>query len=523
MRSRTRRLRDGGAALTIALMATAMPPGVRAQSTLPDSATPVLDGGELDVREHELDNGMRFLILPRPGAPTVTFVAHVPVGSVNESLGTTGIAHFLEHLLFKGTTTIGTTDAGAERAIFDRMDAAHDSLLAVMGRRLDPDSVALRRLETRIEVLEDSARAYVVPNQFDRILSRNGARGLNASTSYEETRYYVSLPSNRAKLWFVLEADRLRNPVFREFYTERDVIAEERRLRIETSPAGLLYEAHFGAAFRVHPYGVPPTGHMDDILTLSRPRVREHFERYYGPNNTTVAMVGDIDPDSAVIWAERYFGPIEPSAPAPPVLVREPEQRGERRVEVRFDAEPQLRIGWKIPEATHPDSPGLAMLANLLVAGRDTRLYRRLVRDERLATAVTAGTGPGSRYPGLFTIQATPRSPHSAEEVETAIYQELERLRTTPPSPDELERVRTRLVASEIRRLASKEGLAFQIVASEALWGDWRETFRAQERMQSVSADDIVDLLNRYFEPERRTVAILRRGDPAADDPGGAR
>jgi predicted Zn-dependent peptidase len=491
------------------LLGPAILPGAAA----PGVAQTVADGRELPVREVVLDNGMHFLILPREGAATVSFVSHVPVGSVNESLGTTGIAHFLEHLLFKGTTSIGTTDVEAERGLFAAMDAAHDSLVRARGALPEPDPEEVARLEERIRELEDQARIHVVPGEFDRILSRRGARGLNATTSYEATEYFVSLPANRAKLWFVLEADRMMNPVFREFFAERDVIAEERRARIDASPGGRLYEAHVATAFHVHPYGVHPIGHMSDIQSISRPQVEDYYRRYYGPNNTLVAIVGGIDPDSAATWAEAYFGRLEPGDPPPPVLAREPAQRGERRVEVTHDAEPDLRIGWRIPSNYHEDAPALAMLANILTGGRDARLFRRLVRNDRLATFVSAGAGPSGRYPGLFVVHATPRVPHQPEEVEAAVYEELARLKRDPPTEMELERVRTRLEAARIRRLTSSQGLAFQLVGSQAFWGDWRETFRIQERMQAVTAEDIVGVVERYFHPEGRTVAVLRRAE----------
>jgi len=475
----------------------------------------------LEVQEHTLDNGMHFLLLPREGAPTVSFVVHVPVGSVNEALGTTGIAHFLEHLLFKGTTTIGTRDLEAERELFQKMDAVHDSLVLARGRLPVPDSARISTLESRLSALEDSARAYVVSGEFDDILSRAGARGLNASLSYEATRYFVELPANRAELWFAMEADRMRNPVFREFYAERDVIAEERRSRLETSPGGLLQEAFMGAAFRVHPYGVSPIGHMADILTLSRREVEAYYERYYGPNNTIVAMVGAFDPDSARVWAEAYFGPMERGDPAPPVLATEPEQRGERRVEVRHDAEPQIMVGWKVPSRYHADAPGLGVLANLLAAGRDARLYRRLVREDRIAASVSAGPNPSGRYPGLFTIQAVPRAPHTPEEVEAAIYEELDRLRTEPPTEDEMERVRRRLEAARVRRLTSDLGLAFQIAESHAVWGSWERTFETQTLMQEVSSGDVLRILDSYLTPDRRTVGILRREAPATTEDDG--
>lgn len=469
----------------------------------------IANGRDLPVKELVLGNGMRFLLLDRPGAPTVSFVVHVPVGSIHEPPGQTGISHFLEHLLFKGTTTIGTTDLEAERIHLAAADAVHDSIVRTHTEP-SPEPGLVEALEERLEALEDSARAYVIPNEYDRIFSENGARGPNATTSYEATSYYVSLPSNRAKLWFVLESDRMRSSVLREFFTERQVVMEERRLRTEASPAGLLSVAYHRAAFTEHPYGVPPIGYRENLLSLSRREVEAYYQQYYGPTQTTVAIVGRFEADSAAVWAERYFGPLEPRGSAPPMPRLEGVQREPRRIEIRYDAEPAIRIGWKVPSELAPEAPALKVLANLLVGSRDARLYQRLVRDDRIAASVFAGTGPGQLHPGLFTIQATPLAPHAPEEVEAAIYDELDRLRRVPPTEEELRRVRTSLLAADVRRLASSQGLAFQIASSQAIWGDWRETFRLQERMREVGQEEIVRMIDEYFRPEGRTVAILR-------------
>ena len=503
----------------LAALVTATPADARQPESGQNVSAPP-DGSLLPVVEHTLANGMRFLILRRATSPTVSFVVHVPVGSTHEALGNTGAAHLLEHLLFKGSSTIGTSDADAERRLFQQMDAVHDSLRHLRGTppppRGDADALAAReaeeaRLVERIRALEDSARTYVVPNEFDDILSRNGARGLNASTSWESTEYYVELPANRARLWFVLESDRMRDPVFREFYREREVVEEERRARMESDPGGRLWEEHTAAAFRVHPYGVAPIGHMEDIRNLTRAQMEEFHRLHYGPENTVVAIVGAIEPDSAIAWADAHFADLERRGPPPPLLAVEPAQRGERRLDVLADAEPQIRVGWKVGDGRDPDLPALAMLANVLVGGRDARLHRRLVRDDRLATFVSAGVTPSGRDPGLFTIHAAPRAPHTAAEVESVIYQELDRLRTDPPTPLELERVRTRLEASRVRRLVSNQGLAFQLAGSAAAWGDWRTTFELQSRLQQVTADDIVSAVERWFTAETRTVGILRR------------
>jgi predicted Zn-dependent peptidase len=460
------------------------------------------------VREIALDNGMRFLVLQKAGSPTVAFVARFAVGGINERPGTTGIAHLLEHLLFKGTSSIGTRDVAAERELFDRMDAAYDSLLVVRANGAAP-----AELEGRIDALEDSAAFFVIPNELDRILTEAGARGLNATTTHDATTYFVELPANRAELWFALESERMRDPVFREFYRERDVVIEERHLRIDTSPGGRLAESHGAAAFTVHPYGQPVAGHLADLESLTRREVEAYYERFYGPNNVVVAIVGDIDPDLAERWARRYFADIPRGEDPPVVAAEEPPQNAERRVEVEWDAEPRLRMGWHIPAHLHPDDPALAVLGAVLTGGRTARLQRRLVMEERIASGISAFTGPGDRHPRLFLIEALPRSPHTTAEVEVAVYEEVARLAAEGPTADELERVQNQIAAGNVRRIEANLGLAFQLADSESLAGDWRWTFQEAARLSAVTAADVRRVAAQYLTPTHRTVATLVRAD----------
>jgi predicted Zn-dependent peptidase len=492
--------------------------GLRIAAVLATLGTPLAarsqertPGERLPVRETTLDNGMRVLALERRGAPTVAFVVQYDVGSLQEHLGDTGTAHLLEHLLFKGTTTVGTRNLQAELALFARMDAAHDTLIRA---RAAGDSADVTRLGTVIDALEDTARIFVVPNEYDRILTRAGAQGLNATTTNESTSYFVELPANRAELWFVLEADRMANPVFREFYTERKVVMEERSTRTDTDPGGLLYEAHLAAAFTMHPYGVPVVGYMSDLENLGRQDVERYYRRFYGPNHAVVVVVGDIDADRTLRWARKYFGPIPRGEDSPPVLAREPRQHGARRVDIVWDAEPSVRIGWHVPSALDADAPALTMLTSLLTGGRTSRLYRRLILDDRSATGVYSSLGPGERFPQLFQIEATPRAPHTTADVERAVYEEIERLATEGPTQQELERVRNQVDAGNIRRLQSNVGLAFQIAESTTLTGDWRDTFRLSERIEGVTAADVRRVAAAYLTRENRTVATLRRKEP---------
>jgi predicted Zn-dependent peptidase len=299
------------------------------------------------------------------------------------------------------------------------------------------------------------------------------------------------------------------NPVFREFYAERDVVAEERRMRVEVNPAGALAEAHLASAFRMHPYGVPVVGYMADLQVMSRQDVERYYRLYYGPNNAIVGIVGDLDPDQIEAWARKYFAAI-PNAELPPVVTAvEPSQRGERRTELEWDAQPQLQIGWHVPTGTDPDAPSLAILSSLLTGGRTSRLYRSLVLESRAATAVFSSLGPGMRYPQLLQISATPRAPHTTMQLEELIYEELELLIQEGPTDSEIERVRNQISAGSVRRIQSNIGLAFQLVESVALFNDWRETFRYSDKLRAVTADDVMRIARTYLTRSNRTVTTL--------------
>jgi predicted Zn-dependent peptidase len=486
----------------LALLATLAPPPVQAQES---------PGEKLPVVTHVLKNGMTFLLLRREGAPTVSFVTHFRAGGVDEWTGISGTAHLFEHMLFKGTRTIGTRDYAAEQALFPRIDAVADSFTAEFRKGALTDSTRLKRLRDRLKQLEDSARQYVVGNEFWRILTENGAEDLNASTGTDLTNYYFSLPANRAKLWFLLESDRIRNPVLREFYTERDVVMEERRLRVETQPSGLLFEEFLQAAFRVHPYGRPVVGVASEIQAVSRDAAREYYRRYYGVNNAVVAIVGDINVDSIKAWATAYFGDLAAGEPHRPVVTQEPPQHGERRIEVQFDANPLVVIGYHVPSAGHADAPALAVLSQVLTGGRTSRLYQRLVIRDRVATAIVSFTPPGALYPRAFAFQGVPIAPHTTQEIEQAVYEELDRIGREPPTGYELQRVRNQIDASSFQRLQSNLGLAFQLSSSEALWYDWRRTFRDQGAQARVTAADVQRVAKIYFDRTNRTVATLVR------------
>jgi predicted Zn-dependent peptidase len=469
----------------------------------------------LPITQHTLKNGMQFLIVERRESPTFSAYLRFKVGSAMEVSGQTGLAHLLEHMMFKGTRLFGTADPERELPILDRLDLRYAALQTEKAKARLPggtvDTGVVAALEKEIGALEAEAKAFVIRNELWEIYRRNGGSQLNASTSREGTQYFVSLPKNRLELWALLESDRMRNPIFREFYTERDVVFEERRERVETSPRGQLMEAALAAAFVALPYRHPVLGWPGELENLTRPEAREFFRTYYAPNNAVAVLVGDLDPAEVIRTVERYFGDIPAQTIPPPPVVDEPVQLGERRIRVEFPAEPQLLMLYRIPPLAHADMYALDVLGDLLGDGRTSRLHARLVDKERLATSVTAGAW-FLRHAGLFLVQATPRSPHTLEEIERAIDEELARAKAEPPTERELLKVRNQIEVSAIRGLASNAGLASQLGNAWALTGDWGFVFEERERNQVVTAEDVLAVAKRYLLPQQRTVTWLVRG-----------
>ena len=476
---------------------------------------------EEKVREHDLENGLKLLVVERHESPTVAAYITLKVGSVDETSETRGVAHLLEHMLFKGTTTIGTSDWAKERPLQEEIEKV-GSRLDALQRRSDADPQERAELRARLAELQEKQQQFVVKDEFSSIYAEHGGVGFNAFTSKDLTSYIISLPSNKVELWAALESERLKNAVMREFYTEREVVKEERRRAYETSPGGLLYENLTANAFLMHPYRNPIIGWMSDIDNLTLEQTRDFFERYYAPVNTVIALVGDIRFEDAVDLVERYFGSMAPGTPVPAVAAQEPPQRGERRVSIAFDAEPQLAVAYRKPTLPHKDDYVFDLIDIILASGRTSRLYQSLVLDKTLATSVRTFGGPGARYDNVFAITAVPRHPHTPAEVEEAIYAELQRLAREPVPSEELERARNRLRTDRLRFLRGNEGLARMLTYYQTVADDWRYVVTYDEVIATLTAEDVMEAAARYFRPENRTVAVLRRGDSAAVSAPGA-
>jgi predicted Zn-dependent peptidase len=468
------------------------------------------------VKEYRLDNGLTFLVIERPDAPVFSFRTYVDAGGVDELPGITGIAHMFEHMAFKGTPTIGGEGSEAEMEAIAAEDAAWNALEAELNKGNDADPERLAELEEAFQDAQAAAQEFVIANDYSKILNENGVTGLNASTFTDWTQYYYNLPSNRFELWARMEGDRMTNPVLREFYKERDVVYEERRFQ-ESSPTGRLFLNWINAAYEAHPYGIGGViGHSADLKRIDRDDAREFFEKYYVGSNMTVAVVGDVKYDDVKKYADKYFSGVLSGEDPPPVRTMEPRHDYEVRVVRREDAQPIVLIGYHIPSRLDADWFAYELLGDIVGMGRSSRLYKRLVKEDKIAAQTFAGSGfLGNKYPALLLVQALVSKDATVEDVEAAIYEELDRLATEGPTPDELAKVKTMNKAQFIRSIRSNAGLAAQLAETEEKLGDWRRVFSYLDEMQAVTVEDVQKAAQEALRPDNRIVGILKRPEEA--------
>ena len=474
---------------------------------------------EKRVTAKTLPNGLTVLVCERPEAPVFSFFTHVDTGSTQEDIGKSGLAHMFEHMAFKGTDKIGSTNYTAEKAALEKVETAYAAYDEERHKRVGRDEQKLKNLEKDWQDATIEANKYVVLNEFGQIVESNGGEGMNAFTNNDETGYNYSFPSNRVELWAYLESERFLHPVMREFYKERNVVMEERRMRTDSNPIGRLVEQFESSAFVAHPYHRPIVGFMSDLQSFSATDAQRFFDKYYIPANMTVAVVGDVKAADVMPVLEKYFGRL-PAKPKPEELATiEPPQMAERRVVLYDQAQPFFIEGYHRPDYRDKDDSVYDAISDLLSNGRTSRLYRGLVRDKKIA-AQTAGFGdfPGQKYPNLFVFYAVPLPGHSNKEMEDAIHGEIERLKTEDITDDELKMVKTRAKAGLLRSLAENEGLAQALGTTQARYGDWRELFTDIDRIDKVSKADIRRVANQTFVNTNRTVGVIENA-PAAKTP----
>jgi predicted Zn-dependent peptidase len=480
---------------------------------------------EKRITVKKLDNGLTVVICERTEAPVFSFYTHVDAGSAQDPLGKTGLAHMFEHMAFKGTDKIGTKNYAAEKVALEKVEKAYAAYIEERDKPVGRDEQKLKQLEKAWQDATKDANQYVIPNQFGELVERNGGEDLNANTNEDGTNYFYSLPENRLELWAYLESERFMHPVMREFYKERNVVIEERRMRTDSNPIGRLLEQFTTAAFQAHEYHRPTIGWMSDLNSFSATDAQKFFDEYYIPSNMVVTVVGDVKAAEIMPVIEKYFGRIPSHEKPDERTTTEPSQNSERRVVLREMSQPLYLEGYHRPDYRSPDDAVYDAIADLMSSGRTSRLYRALVRDKKIASDSAGFTGlPGTKYPHLFAFYAFPLPGHKPEEMADGIHAEIERIKNEDISDEELKMIKTRAKANLIRGLGSNEGLAFQLGINQARYDDWRELFRQVDRIDEVSKADIRRVAKQTFVPTNRTVGIIETAAPAsaAANQGGA-
>ena len=475
---------------------------------------------QVQVEEHLLGNGMRFLLVPRRGDPNVAAGWVARVGSVNERPGITGLSHLFEHMMFKGTHTIGTRDIDEDLKIIAELDETKARLaieeqdmidrlrLGEIDDLVNPEN----RTEKHQQLLDEFDRLLalqkelLVKSEFDRIYKSAGASSMNAGTSEDFTIYFINVPANKLELWFWMEADRLSNPVFREFYAERDVVREERRLSVESTPTGRFREEFDSLFWTSHPYSWPVVGWPSDLDGITRKEAMDYFALNYAPNNLVACLVGEFDPAEVKRFIDRYFSRLQRSPiEQPAVRTREIEQMAEKRMVAYAETNPEVEIRYHTVADGHEDDAALTVLGTLL-SGRTGRFHKALVEDQQVANQVSAGQD-SRKWAGSFSISGIAKPGKTPEEVERAIYAELDRIREEPVGERELQKVKNRYAASAFRRMENNFSLMFQLLIAESNRG-WESFNTDPALIQAVAAEEIQRLVGKYFRPENRAVAI---------------
>ncbi|HSG98614.1 MAG TPA: pitrilysin family protein [candidate division Zixibacteria bacterium] len=466
---------------------------------------------EKRIVHHTLDNGLTLIILERHDAPVASLVTYANVGSVDDPKGFTGMAHVFEHMAFKGDNEIGTNNFADE---VKAIQAEEDAFLAWRAERVKgalADSAKVSALEQAFRDAQSACDQYVITNELPNIVEREGFVDLNAFTSMDQTCYLYNFPENKLELALMLEARRFSNTVLREYHKEVDVVKEERRMRSESNPIGKLVEEFLAAAFKAHPYGVPGVGHMSDLGNYSREEAMEFFRKYYVPNNLCVAVVGDVDANEVIKFAEKYFGDLPRGEDVMLIQTVEPPQSGERRVVVEDPSQVVWVAGYHVPEGAHPDRPALDALVDYLGSGRTSLLYKKLVKDEKKAIDVGAFTGfPGDKYPSLVAVYGFAAKDITPQDLETLILAEVERVKEEPLPADEVEKIRARAKSSFINQLNSRQGLAIQLAQYQMIEGDWRHLFQQLDKINAVTAEDIQRVAREYLTSANRTVGYIQ-------------
>jgi len=475
--------------------------------------------------EYTLDNGMKFLLMPRDEQPNIITAGWIaPVGSANERPGITGVSHLLEHLLFKGTDSIGTSDPELDKQYREQLTEIRERMRAytldVQYARMyageidnpwDPanDTDELREMRAEMSALQDKQAEITIKNEFDSIYTGNGASGMNAGTSNDFTVFYINLPSNKLELWSWMESDRLLDPSYRELDAERFVVIEERRQRLEATATGKLDEQFDSMFWVASPYNWPVIGWMSDLMAYTEGEIKEYFETYYQPANLTGVIVGDFEVEEAKQLVDSYFGRIPNKRPkAAPLVTHSVPLLGELRFAGECDCQDQVEVRYRSVPFGHPDEAVFDVIADLM-NGRTGRLYKSLIEEDSIAAQASAGNR-AMRYAGSFSFSALPKGDAELADLEAAWYEELDKLKTELVSERELQKVKNQAAADNFRGLQDNSSLFFQLAITEA-YGGYDYLNEYPKRIASVTPEDIQRVAKEYFEEHERAVSYYTR------------
>ena len=477
---------------------------------------------EQKITTKVLPNGLTLLVCERHDAPVFSYSTYIDAGDVNDPSGESGLAHMFEHLAFKGTTEIGTKDYPDEKIALAKVEQANDAYEAEYLKPVGRDPKKLAELKKAFEDAQAAAEKYVVPNQFTEVAQSNGATGLNASTGLDNTEYFWSMPENRLELWAWLESGRLADVVPREFYKERDVVLEERRMRTDSNPIGRLVEQFLATAYVAHNYGRSGVGWPSEVSQINATEAMAFHKKYYVGSNIVVAVVGDVKAGEVLPMLEKYFDKI-PGGPKPEDMTTvEPKQFAEKSVVIREQTQPFYIEGYHRPSFRSPDDAVFDAIQDIMSNGRVSRLYRSLVRDQQIAAdAEGFSPFPGEKFPSLFSFYAVPIPGKTTEQMREAIHKEIDKLKNNDVTDAELAMYKTRARADLLRGLADNQGLANALAQYQTRYGDWRELFLQLDRVDKVSKADIRRVANQIFVASNRTSAEIDTEAPAAGTKNG--
>jgi len=428
-------------------------------------------------------------------------VITVRVGGVDEQEGQTGISHMFEHMAFKGTSTIGTLDYSKEKKLLEQIEEI--ALRYPAGKELSKeDQDRWAELTTELNKIwraDDLVKSFRI----------KGGQELNATTAKELTNYMISLPSSAFEFWCWIESERLLNPVLRQFYQERDVVMEERRMRYDDSPPGKLYELLLSTAFTIHPYRNPVIGHPQDIMSLTATETEAFRKHYYVPSNIVVSIVGDVDPKEDIAILEKYFGRL-PKGPEPKrISIVEPVQDGQREVRFNTRAAPQAFLAFKKPNYPHPDDAPIGVMAEMLAGTRSSPLFTELVRKRKVVTSIDYDETPGTAYPNLLLFSGVVRAPHSNDDFIRSFDEVVTMFKKSKVDEELLEIAKRSLAMSYLGHLKSNLSLARDFGSSELLHGGWESSIDWYDQAMAVTADDVKRVANTYLTGKTRTIARI--------------